>query len=252
MNKNMKKVFASVISFFAAFSLNFVSAERSSWDTKGASYGSRLYKRYTYENGKPRIMIIGAGRGVLRFGSKVFATEYDEYAYGDKKYDYFLVDACRSLRPDYVCNAKSAYAMSKLGFGTWDQCFLEFLPHHVCMDGALKNAVSLVKPGGKVYMNAIDFFNKGYDSCCIKIPRRFLLFIDYFKRKVGVSRKGPRPDFCIELSKQPEKTRGFFRYVYGLGDDVASIKLVPRTDENWPSKNKSLPSFYIWEITKAG
>lgn len=248
MNINVKKIFVSVIGLFTAFSLNFVSAERPVWHGKKALVGGRLYRAEMDKRGNPKIMIVGAGRGELRFGKKVFAEKYDEYAYGSQKNDYYLVDACRTLLPDCVCDATTR-SMQKLGISTWDSCVLEFLPHKVCMDGALKNAISLVKSGGKVYMNAVDFFNPGYNPTNVDLPERFWKFRDYFAGVVRVNGKKKRPDFSVELSKRPDEVENFFRYVYGIGDGVASIRLVSRSDANWPSKSQILPNFYVWEIT---
>lgn len=252
MSKSIKKVAALVFIICTVFSLEFVSANPPEWYISQVQEGCSLYRDFIDAKKKPRILIIGSGRGVLRYGSEVCTKEYDQYAYGDRKYDYFLVDTCGELKPDYVCDATKQEDMDILGPGKWDKCFLEFLPHHVNMDGALKNAFRLVKPGGKVYMNAEDFFHEEYDLSEGFLPRRFVLFRNYFADLTGMHRQSVRPNFCVELAKRPFLERvDFFRFVYGLGNNIADIKLVPRSLETWPAKSSGVPELFIWEITRA-
>ena len=250
MKNNIKKLFAIVVGLFSVFSLNFVNAVPPWYSTRPLDR-CELYKRYVDERRIPRTLIVGSGRGLLSFGDKVVATKYDEYAYGDKKYDYFLVDYSPDLCPDYLCNATNARLMESLGRKDWDKCFLEFLPNSVNMRGALKNVLSLVRPGGKVYMNAIDFFNSEYDSDFPGLPRRFSIFRNYFKdilKSMGIEKIC---NFPVELGKRTKETRGFFKYVYGIGRDVATIRLVEWFDTAWPSRIWNSTNPYVWEIVKS-
>lgn len=259
MNKYFKKIVLSVLAFCMVSPLSFVNAMKR----RGALLDDMhyccyqflpiqvdSYRYYADQHGKPRTLIIGSGRGVLRFGDEVYAEKYDEYAYGDKKFDYFLVDACRGLKPDYLCDATDQGSTDLLGVGTWDKCILEFLPHSVSMNGALKNAVKLVKPGGKVYMNATNFFDKGYDSPYVDIPERCRQFRRGFASFLGLTTGPDKPNFCELLTEYPGELEYFFQNAYALSSDEVTIKLVPVSDETWPSRNRSEGFTHIWEITK--
>ncbi|MBR2579175.1 MAG: hypothetical protein IKE41_03475 [Clostridia bacterium] len=293
MSKNIKKIISYILVVCTAVSLSFAGAMKRGREPLKANDGGcfekkreerlskkvgksfslcknqileilDVYRYYVDSYGKPRILIIGSGRGMLRFGDKVFAMRYDHSAYGDKKYDYFLVDFCRELEPDYICDATVSDDMDLLGRGSWDKCVLEFLPHSVSMGGALKNAMRLVKHGGKVYINGTNFFHPVYDSADADecFPQAFKDFKIDLARFEGLSIELPikwplklppeRPDFCQALIKSPLLTRNFFESVYGLNDEeIASIKLVPKSSESWPAKAAHMPEFYVWEITKA-
>ncbi len=252
MGKSIKRIVSLLVTIFMVFSLKSVGATPPEWYVRQVQERCDLYRKRMDKDRKPQTLIIGSGRGVLCFGDEVCAKEYDKYAYGDRKYDYFLVDGCAKLKPDYICDATNQESMDVLGPGTWDKCFLEFLPHRVNMGGALKNAFRLVRPGGKVYMNAENFFNEGYDLSEDFLPKRFRVFRNYFADLTGMHRQSVRPNFYVELGKIPLPERiHAFRFLYGLGNDIADIKLIPKSTEVWPAKSSDIPDLSIWEITKA-
>lgn len=251
MNKYIKKIASLILIVFSVFSSNIAIAQPPQWYIDQVLRGLDLYRQYAKCCGIPKTLIIGAGRGTLHYMDDLYVEHYDEYAYGDKKYDYFLVDAYDGFAPDYVCDATNWNDMRLLGRGEWDRCFLEFLPHDVNIDGALKNAIGLVRPGGKVYMNAENFFRSAYDLCREQFPEKFLIFKDYLACLIGFKYRGARPNFCTELSTRPWLVEDFFRYVYDLGDEVDSVRLVKKSNETWPAK-KDKKDLYIWEITKLG
>ena len=227
--------------FAIVFFANTIYAEKD-WTT------CEEYKKSMSAKTLPNVLIIGSGRGELRYGDKKVTDCYDEFFYGDRKYNYFLVDLCARFNPDCVCDAKNAQCMNRLGIGSWDKCFLEFLPHNVVMNGALANALRLVKRGGKVYFNAENYCSHFYDGGEYFFPKRFITFRKFFLSQLKLP-LGETANFCEEIFKNKPLCVDFFRYGYGIEGGI-KINLLPVSDEVWCARATRGRDFYIWEITK--
>lgn len=206
---------------------------------------------------KPRVLIIGAGRGELRCGDTVIAHKYDEEAYGDAKNDYFLVDSREAFAPDYVCDATNAEGMKRLRENSWDICILELLPESIMVRGAVKNAFKLVKPGGRVYFDAADHFS--IPDLYFKSDnalRKMLHFKRSLLKHLDTHGLSSVKTFPRELAKRPSRVMSFFKHCYGIDMrfDMCDIRLIPHGSEAvWPAKPIAVDedmAFDIWEIYK--
>ncbi|MBF0362959.1 MAG: hypothetical protein HQK49_18210 [Oligoflexia bacterium] len=99
---------------------------------------------------KPKIVIVGSGRG------KFFDTDnYAQKVYGNNKYNYFLINYIAkddneglSKRPDMNLDIRK---ISKLKENSYDYCIFENVDYSVSFTKeAISGAMKILKPGGKL------------------------------------------------------------------------------------------------------